>query len=400
MAAASIASRRLSGQHGVSARAEMVIFSEINLDSFHCTAHFQCVLKQPKSMKDLETRASGALRALLEQVPSVCLHEVSGESAARDSGIDFLVEVAGLTGQPRALACSVNVSGQPRHVRAALSQLRDYATRNGPHVTPILIAPYLSPDAQALCRERDVAFLDLEGNARLVFDGVFIERTVASRPAVARREMKSLFKPKAAQVLRVMLRDPSRAWRVVELAAAAGVSLGQTSNVRSALLAREWGQVSNDGLFLSSPDALMDAWRDEYEPVGDRLAFYTTLHGAQFDEAARGVLLRAGKRAALASFSAAQWLAPYARTSTQYFYADHSAIELLQASLKLNSASKGENVVVTRPKDLGVFRDLVEPAPGVICTSDVQTYLDLSAAGERGREAADHLRREKLQWKK
>jgi hypothetical protein len=311
-----------------------------------------------------------------------------------------LVELEARNGELLALACNVNVSGQPRHVRTALSQLRAYAASNGPHVTPVLIAPYLSHDARTLCREQDVGFLDLEGNARLVFDGVFIERIVASRPAVARREMKSLFRPKAAQVLRVMLRDPARAWRVVDLAAAAGVSLGQTSNVRSALLAREWGQVSTAGLFLSSPDAVMDAWRDEYEPVGDRLAFYTTLHGAQFEEAARGALLRAGKRAAFASFSAAQWLAPYARTSTQYFYADHSALELLQASLKLNSASKGENVVVTQPKDLGVFRDLVEPAPGVICTSDVQTYLDLAVAGERGREAADHLRHEKLQWKK
>jgi hypothetical protein len=34
----------------------------------------------------------------------------------------------------------------------------------------------------------------------------------------------------------------------------------------------------------------------------------------------------------------------------------------------------------------------------VVCTSPVQTYLDLAAAGERGQEAADHLRQERLQW--
>jgi hypothetical protein len=53
-----------------------------------------------------------------------------------------------------------------------------------------------------------VGFLDLEGNARLVFGGVFIERLVPGRPAVDRRELGSIFKPKAAQVLRVMLRAP------------------------------------------------------------------------------------------------------------------------------------------------------------------------------------------------
>jgi hypothetical protein len=69
-------------------------------------------------------------------------------------------------------------------------------------------------------------------------------------------------------------------------------------------------------------------------------------------------------------------------------------------ALKLSSVSKGENVVVTQLKDSGVFRDTVEPAPGAICTSPVQTYLDLAAAGERGREAADHLRNERLTWQK
>src|SRR5471032_154419 len=70
----------------------------------------------------------------------------------------------------------------------------------------------------------------------------------------------------------------------------------------------------------------------------------------------------------------------------------------LQTALKLAPASKGENVVVTVPKDLGLLADAVEPAPGAVCTSPVQTYLDLSIAGERGAEAADHLRQERLSW--
>ncbi len=33
-----------------------------------------------------------------------------------------------------------------------------------------------------------------------------------------------------------------------------------------------------------------------------------------------------------------------------------------------------------------------------LCTSPVQTFLDLSAAGERGKEAAEHLRSKLLRW--
>ena len=102
--------------------------------------------------------------------------------------------------------------------------------------------------------------------------------------------------------------------------------------------------------------------------------------------------------AIFASFSAARWLAPYGRTGTEDFYADEAGLERLRATLKLSSASKGENVIVIVPRDSGLFRDTVEPAPGAICTSPVQTYLDLAVAGERGREAADYLRHQRLTW--
>ena len=83
-----------------------------------------------------------------------------------------------------------------------------------------------------------------------------------------------------------------------------------------------------------------------------------------------------------------------------YFYADEEGLRRLQETLRLTPASKGENVLITVPKDDGLLNDTVEPAPGAICTSPVQTYLDLSIAGERGAEAAEHLRLEKLSWPK
>lgn len=360
------------------------------------------MLKPYDLMKDVESQAAQMLRVLLEQVPAIKLLEIVRQAPGTDQGVDIVADID-VFGRRHVLACEVKSNGQPRHVRMALFHLHDYVTRHKRGVTPVFIAPYLSPDAQALCREQDVGFLDLEGNARLVFDGVFIERQVANKPVADRRELRSLFKPKSAQVLRVMLRDPRRAWRVTDLAQAAAVSLGHVSNVRVGLLDREWAQVSEEGLFLSEPDALLDEWRDAYEPpAGKRLAFYTTLHGRALEEAARRALRSDGEigLAAFASFSAAHWLAPYGRTGTQYFYADEVGLERLQSALKLSAISKGENVVVTLLNDAGSLRDTEEPAPGAVCTSPVQTYLDLANSGERGREAADHLRQERLIWTK
>ena len=361
------------------------------------------MLKGLDPLKDSENHAAKVLREALEQVPAITNAEVRHEALLdADHRADVVAHVE-VFGKHHILVCEVKSTGQPRHVRMALLQLRDYLDHYDAGAVPVFIAPYLSPDAQALCRAQDVSFLDFEGNVRLAFDGVFIERQVASKPVVEKRELRSIFKPKSAQVLRVLLRDPSRPWRVTDLAQTAGVSLGHVSNVRTGLLDREWARVSEDGLYLSEPDALLDAWRDAYEPPpASRATFYTTLHGGAFDEAARRMLRKEGASglAIYSSFSAAQWLAPYGRTGMHHFYADKEGLERLQSTLKLSPISKGENVVVAVLKDPGLFRDAVEPASGVFCTSPIQTYLDLADAGERGREAADHLRREKLLWSK
>ena len=358
------------------------------------------MLKIDVPMKELEVHAADALTALLKQVPAIKTKDIKLDASGPDPGIDMVAEI-NVSGNRHTLVFQCNYNSQPRHVRMALLQLREYASRLGKGTTPILMAPYLSPEGQALCRESEVGFLDLAGNARIVFNGVFIERIVGNKPPAVRRELRSIFKPKAAQVLRVMLRNPRRTWRVTELADAADVSLGHVSNVRTALLDREWARVSPEGLSLSEPDKILDAWRGAYEPPeGRRVRFYTTLHGSMFEEASLKALQATdnGGQAILGSFSAARWLAPYARVSTQYFYADDTGLDRLQALLKLSSASKGENVIITVPKDHGIFRDITEPAPGVFCTSVVQTYLDLTTAGERGQEAADHLRGEKMKW--
>lgn len=360
------------------------------------------MLKNHQSMKEAESRAGEALRRLLEKIPILQVEGIDAEAASDAWEPDLIARLL-VDGQPHQLICEYKSNGQPRYARSALLELRNYVAHRAPRATPVFIAPYISSAVRRLCEDMGVGYLDLEGNARIAFGGVFIERIVVDKPAAEQRELKSLFRPKSAQVLRAMLREPSRAWRVTELSAISGVSLGHVSNVRTGLIDREWAHVSDDGLVLSAPDALLDAWRDSYTaPPGERVRFYTPLHGSALEDAVRSAL-RAGDspgRAAFASFSAAQWLSPYARTGTHYFFADDEGLRSLQVALKFTPSSKGENVVVTLPKDLGLLADTVEPAPGVVCTSPVQTYLDLSIAGERGAEAADHLRQERLSWPK
>lgn len=95
---------------------------------------------------------------------------------------------------------------------------------------------------------------------RLRLDRFFIETHSAENPFRERREVRSLFAPKAARVLRVLLQEPLRLWKVVELADAAQVSLGWVSAVRQQLFAREWAVDEPGGLRVTKPGAFLDAW--------------------------------------------------------------------------------------------------------------------------------------------
>lgn len=359
-----------------------------------------------RALSDLETidRATELIKDVLKRVPFVTIEHINREvrlPAPSSHYADLDLGLQTESGRSYRVICEVKAHGQPRQVRAGAAQLRHYISLLPGNAYGVFIAPYLSPPSQQICNELGIGFLDFEGNCRLVFDGIFIERLSEKKSAPERREFRSIFAPKSAQVLRVLLKDPHRSWRVADLAHEAGVSIGHVSNVRNALLDREWVDVKNRGISLTRPDALLDAWRDTYQALkGRRTSYYTTLHGEVFQRSLKAALNQANRvgSAILSSFSAAQWLAPFARTGMQYFYADKAGSEALQDLLRFSPASKGENVVVTVLDADGVFRDAIEPVPELRCTSAVQTYLDLWISGERGREAAEFLRKEKLRW--
>lgn len=367
------------------------------------------MLKTVNSLKETEDKAADAFRELLERIPNLQIEWWEQNARLGDLEADIVVDVL-FDHKPRRLICEVKGNGQPRYADRALYQLHRLTNVHRDQAIPVFIAPFLSKDVRERCINENVAYVDFAGNARIAFDGVYIEREAADNPFREKREVRSLFKPKAAQILRVLLGDDAltnsgtaRAWRVTELADAAKVSLGQVSNIRSALIERGFAEEQDDGLVLTAPEMLLDAWRESYPgPEGHRLTFYTPLHGRELATAFRGALHGGSDhnrpRAVLSSFSAADWLAPYGRTGMTSVYVDN--LGRLMDDLQLTNVGKGENVVVTILKDEGPLLDAREVTDGIWCTSPIQTYLDLAQVGNRGREAAEHLKEKRLPWAK
>jgi hypothetical protein len=130
------------------------------------------------SIDDLEHRATEALRALLGQVSVIKLkeirHQPKGPLLAR---VDVL-------GHSHTLACEIRQGGEAESLRGVLLELRNDVSCCDGAATPVLIAPHISPEAQALCKESATGYLDLEGNARIALGEVFIgKRSMPCRAA-------------------------------------------------------------------------------------------------------------------------------------------------------------------------------------------------------------------------
>lgn len=348
---------------------------------------------KPHETVNVERQAAEEIAAFLAAIPNMAEPDVTRE---RD-GIDIIAE-SKFAGQPLRLAIEVKANGQPRTVRDAAMQLRRYLRHHHAKSIPVVMAPYLSRLAREACREEGVGYLDFMGNALIASDSIYIEREVPGQPEPERRALRSLYKPKSARVLRCLLKDPDRSWRIAELAEAARVSMGLASNVGTALRNRAWAQQTDEGLSLTDPSALLDSWAENYErPRGEEFRRYTTLHGSALNERLRGLAHSEG-RVALASFSAAQWLAPFVRHPNTYFYADEEGLAELDRLLGAKPASQGANVIIVVPEEDGVLDDAIRIADGLMATSPVQTYLDLLQSGDRGEEGAEALRQGLMDW--
>jgi hypothetical protein len=134
-------------------------------------------MKATRIPNEMETKAAEALNALLHQVSSIKTRDIKFQPARRKS--DILADIDVL-GRSHRLVCNV-ADGRPDDVKRALQKLRTCADGKKDDATPVLIAPYLSAQDREMCAKNRIGFVDLQGNARLTVDEVFIgKRSVRS----------------------------------------------------------------------------------------------------------------------------------------------------------------------------------------------------------------------------
>lgn len=352
------------------------------------------MLKVVDGMKevDIERGAEDALLACLADVPFLQVEPAQKEVPINGNRLDLLVKLR-LPDSQQTLACEVRNSGEPRVVREAVNQLLRYR-QSLPAAYGVVVAPYLSPAAAEICSQEGIGYVDLAGNCRLTFGQVYIRREGRPNPFPAKRDLRSLYSPKATRVLRVLLSNPGRKWKVQALAAEAEVSLGQCFNVKKLLADREWLRGGPDGFSLTEPWKLLEEWTANYTLRRNQTRdFYSLKSVAEIESALAEVCTREGIQYALTGFSGAAQVAPFVRYQRAIAYVEsdeNGGMARLVTLLGLSRVSTGANVSLWTPYDQGVFYGL-QDFGGIRAVSPVQLYLDLRALRGRGEDAANFL---------
>ncbi len=336
---------------------------------------------------------------MLERVPFLKVTSLKREVRAAPNATDRADLVAKATAGDRKWTLVVEEKrlAQPREVRTAVWQLERFLNNLPPDTLRygVFLAPFISEESAKICTEAGIGYADLAGNARLSFDQVFIETRGVGNPFRERRATRSIFAPRATRVLRVLLQGPLRPWKVTELAESAQVSLGWVSAVRQQLLAHEWAAEEPGGVRVTKPGAVLDAWArvDDWEKRTSTQE-YSVLVSDPVELAEK---LKAVLRDEPPAFT--QWFAGWLRhpytvpvVVSAYVrkFPDEALIREKLLGRRVPAGSGGLRLV--RPKEAGVFQHS-QPVRGFDLVSDVQIYLDLLRAGQRGEEQAAELRK-------
>ena len=349
------------------------------------------------SERDLREKTQESISSILSNIPFIEVKESKASFRTNSKKVDFLLKII-ISGKPAKFIIEVKSQGEPRFVRMAIAQIKEYLRRfKGSY--GILAAPYLSDASRQICKEAGIGCIDLAGNAFLSFKNVFIDKSGNPNPFAISRPAKSVFSPKSSRILRVLLSDPSKRWYVEDLSKEADISIGLTSRVKKTLLSEEWIKEENKKSYLLKPEDVLNQWTNNYSyEKSQSFSFYSGLSESQLEEEIKRECEKKKYRYGLALFSGARKVAPFVRFMRFFSYIDGNVEEIAKA-LQMKKVESGSNVTLLQPYDEGVFYGL-QNINGIKVASDIQLYLDLKSYKGRGEEAAQAIfeQRIKPRW--
>ena len=346
-------------------------------------------------LKSAEIRRQVAQR-LRELFPRARGWEETADARIGSQTVDLLAKFK-LGDHEQTMVIDVVSLGQPRQIRAAVTKMSD-VRKVMPAAYPVASSVYIGSQSAKILKDNGLGFVDLSGNCYLAFEHVLIEKDGKRNVRPSTRPLRSLFAPRATRVVRALLAEPGRAWRLEELAKAAAVSLGHSHNVVKRLEDLRWVERDEaQRIHLGKPADLLEAWCESYSYRTNEMASYFV--SERVSRRLMADLAKAAtadnRRYAFTLSAGLSLVAPQTRLGGVHCYLEGDPAPIA-AALGLHPAGEADGSLhLLAPYDPGVFHGLLDKA-GLKVVSLPQLYADLMRYERRGAEQAEHLRREAM----
>lgn len=326
--------------------------------------------------------------------PQVVVDNIEVEKKIGTKVVDLVGDLRLQGGVKKKIVFEITGTAQIASIRQRVLDAKERA--NLLNAYPAVGGIFFGERARKVCKDEGVGYVDLAGNVYFSVGNAYFEREVNKNPFSKTPSLKSLFTPIASRIVRAMLVEPERTWRVRDLAEAGDVSVGYTQKVIKKLINEEFGRRDQERRFvLVAPGKLLDEWSRDYSKNKNKRAIFYSFEKDQ-DKLLALVdrVSQSGRLTyALGYVSGALKVAPFIRgfNKAQFFTRSQDDVEQYRKLLNLSLVESGGNVEIFLPYDEGVLYKLQE-IDGVKIVSNIQLYIDLVNHPGRGREQAQHLR--------
>ena len=274
--------------------------------------------------------------------------------------------------------------------RAVPSSVKEVVSQSNGQLYCIIMAPYISDASAKICETYGVGYCDLSGNCLIQMDSIYISNKGNPNRYPVENHAKTIFKSSSkitSLILRELMKDVSKRWKIKELAEKVGCSIGMVSRVKTYLCEQSWAVMDSSGLHITDAESLMKEWSRAYE-IPEAISCYTIESIPRFEEKCYAAYRNNGVSLCLTGFSGGVRYAPVVRYTKAHVWVDRKDITDFLNLTECKKVDSGANVTVYIADSDEVFVDCREINQSRVA-SPVQVYLDCMQLKGRGEEMAE-----------
>jgi hypothetical protein len=312
-----------------------------------------------------------------------------------DTENGFIAEVELDGGILRMFSVLVLNRTYPQQIKEVINKLEV----NKQNLYTVISAPYISDLSAALCEKSDVGYIDEVGNCLIRTHTIYISEKGNHNKRQSKQKMKTIFDPSyvvSSKILRYLMKDVKRVWKLKYLADEVKCSIGQVSKVKNYLCEQLWAEMTPGRLAIIDAEAIMTAWGKEYNVNKNNIrSLYTLESIAIFERKIQNLSKENGICCYFTGFSGGVRYTPVVRYNKVQIIVRLEDYREFVINSECKEVETGSNisVIIANEDDLLIDSRNLE---GCMVASPVQIYLDCMQNKGRGEEMAEAVLKKEI----